>query len=198
MMKEAMLDLPGPLSRLAVDNQDRLPIALVAGDDSAATAVLAQHVTAAGTWALPSGRRASAPVYAVPGAAGTPLIEGPLQVAGPHWEFEWGRHWLRALTAALGETVPEGSDPYDVLREAGKTRTGVFVACGLEAFIGTASDEAVDTMIRVLLLDTTDHLRAIPDRPFGLLVFARRDTVRWAVPQNSAQLLDRYCEYALD
>lgn len=196
MTKEAMLDLPGPLSRLAIDNQDRLPVALVVGNDSAALAALAQHVIAAGAWALSSGRHA--PVYAVPGAAGAPLIEGPLQTAGPHWEIEWGRHWLRVLTAALEEPVPEGSDPYNVLREAGKTQTGVFVVDGLEAFIGTASDEAVDTMIRVLLLDTTDHLRAIPDRPFGLLIFIRRDTVRWAVPQNSGQLLDRYREYALD
>lgn len=170
---------------------------LVSGEQTGATA-LAGQVAAASTWTPPSRPDAAAPVYASPGTAAAPFLQEQLQAPDPHWDYTWGRHWLRTFVADLSETVPDGTDPFDVLQEIGKSRTGLFVVDGLEAFIGTASDDAVQTMIRVLLLDTADHLRSIPDRPFGLLVFVRRETVRWAVQQNSAQLLNRYCDYDLD
>lgn len=98
----------------------------------------------------------------------------------------------RRRGGASGRTESE-----EALTELGKRAKAVFVIDGLEDLLQSLDAEVKSTALRVLLIDVLAWLRSLRGRPFGLMVFVRRDLVTWAVRQNSGQLLGRYDRYAL-
>ena len=110
----------------------------------------------------------------------------------------WRRLWLECLMMAAGLSLPEdGSGVEAALAELGRRTKAVFVIDGLEDLMQSLDSEAKRTALRVLLVDVLTWLRSLRGRPLGLVVFVRQDLVRWAVRQNSGQLLARYESFAL-
>lgn len=112
-------------------------------------------------------------------------------------ELAWRSLWLECLAVAAGVEPADGRSPEEALTELGKRAKAVFVIDGLEDLLQSLDAEVKSTALRVLLIDVLAWLRSLRGRPFGLMVFVRRDLVTWAVRQNSGQLLGRYDRYAL-
>ncbi|MET7359947.1 AAA family ATPase [Streptomyces sp. NPDC005562] len=112
-------------------------------------------------------------------------------------ELAWRSLWLECLAVAAGVEPSDGRSPEEALAELGKRAKAVFVIDGLEDLLQSLDVEVKSTALRVLLIDVLGWLRSLRGRPFGLVVFVRRDLVTWAVRQNSGQLLGRYDRYAL-
>lgn len=189
-------ELPGPLARLAVDNQTRLPVALIASEDRISKSTLVQHLLDAGSWTVPGHASAPVPVAAFPGTAGAAVIQAALDGPGPHWDYEWDRTWMKAIAADFGDQLPDPADMTRSLRAVSSMGPVLFVVDGLDVFTGER--EGVQCMARSLFTFVLNALQSDAERRVGMLVFEDRATIRWAVPQNSPQLLNRYCEYALD
>lgn len=113
-------------------------------------------------------------------------------------ELAWRSLWLECLAAAAGVEPTDGRSPEEALAELGKRAKAVFVIDGLEDLLQSLDVEVKSTALRVLLIDVLGWLRSLRGRPFGLVVFVRRDLVTWAVRQNSGQLLGRYDRFALN
>ncbi|MEU2628658.1 AAA family ATPase [Kitasatospora sp. NPDC007106] len=112
-------------------------------------------------------------------------------------ELGWRSLWLECLAMACGLESSEHQRPEEALIDLGRRAKAVFVIDGLEDLLQNLDSETKRTALRVLLIDVLGWLRSLRGRPFGLVVFVRRDLVTGAVRQNSAQLLGRYDHYAL-
>ncbi|MFD3998749.1 KGGVGR-motif variant AAA ATPase [Streptomyces sp. NPDC058583] len=112
-------------------------------------------------------------------------------------ELGWRSLWLECLAMACGLEVSEQRTSEEALIELGRRAKAVFVIDGLEDLMQNLDSDTKRTALRVLLIDVLGWLRSLRGRPFGLVVFVRRDLVTGAVRQNSAQLLGRYDHYAL-
>ena len=112
-------------------------------------------------------------------------------------DSDWRRIWLSCLAGAAGLTF----DPYGAegeLADIARVKQAVFVIDGLEdLFRNFATDERQQQALRVLLTSVPDWFRSLRGRPLGLVIFVRRDLVRKAISQNSAQFLARYQSYQL-
>lgn len=112
-------------------------------------------------------------------------------------ELGWRSLWLECLAMACGLEVSEQRTSEEALIDLGRRAKAVFVIDGLEDLMQNLDSDTKRTALRVLLIDVLGWLRSLRGRPFGLVVFVRRDLVTGAVRQNSAQLLGRYDHYAL-
>ncbi|MFI8915052.1 hypothetical protein ACIGW4_25975 [Streptomyces sp. NPDC053513] len=112
-------------------------------------------------------------------------------------ELGWRSLWLECLAMACGLEVSEQRTSEEALIELGRRAKAVFVIDGLEDLMQNLDSDTKRTALRVLLIDVLGWLRSLRGRPFGLVVFVRRDLVTGAVRQNSGQLLGRYDHYAL-
>jgi cellulose biosynthesis protein BcsQ len=119
-----------------------------------------------------------------------------LSTIDPSDELAWRKLWLDCLAMAGGAPHAEGNAEA-ALTELSKRTRAVFVMDGLEDLLQSLDSEAKRTALRVLLIDVLAWLRSLRGRPFGLVIFVRRDLVKRAVRQNSEQLLARYEPYAL-
>ncbi|MER8037824.1 KGGVGR-motif variant AAA ATPase [Streptomyces hydrogenans] len=116
---------------------------------------------------------------------------------GGHEELGWRSLWLECLAMACGLEVSEQRTPEEALIDLGRKAKAVFVVDGLEDLLQNLDSDTKRTALRVLLIDVLGWLRSLRGRPFGLVVFVRRDLVTGAVRQNSGQLLGRFDHYAL-
>ncbi|WP_329490234.1 AAA family ATPase [Kitasatospora sp. NBC_01246] len=112
-------------------------------------------------------------------------------------ELGWRSLWLECLAVSCGLEVSDGTTPEEALISLGRRARAVFVIDGLEDLLQNLDSDAKRTALRVLLIDVLGWLRSLRGRPFGLVVFVRRDLVTGAVRQNSGQLLGRFSHYAL-
>lgn len=112
---------------------------------------------------------------------------------------EWRGLWLMCLARAAGLAADIGTaEDTLVAAVAQYDRPRIFLIDGLEDLLQDVATDAVQQKaLRVLLTDTLDWLRSLRGRPLGLIIFVRRDLVKAAVPQNSAQFLARYKDYEL-
>lgn len=189
-----------PLLRaLASAGSGRLPVALVAGGPGAGKTALTEYLTASRTWEAATGLAAASatPVHVMPGNASAAVLQAALAAKAPEHDHVWFTHWLRAFAVELGGPDTAETDPIEAMKGFGRSAHGVFVVDGLEAFRGSADDQTVQTMIHVLLLRCTDYFSYYPRRPFGLIILARPETVRWAAGAYSDQLLEQYRSFAL-
>ncbi|MFF7815926.1 KGGVGR-motif variant AAA ATPase [Streptomyces sp. NPDC007945] len=107
----------------------------------------------------------------------------------------WRDVWLRCMAMAIaGPTLPKNAE--EVLSER-SMKPALFVFDGLEDVFQELDSEAKRIALRALFIEVPDWLRTFRSRPFGAVIFVRRDLVRWAVRQNLGQYLDRYEPYAL-
>lgn len=114
-------------------------------------------------------------------------------------ELEWRRVWLTTLAMSLGLSGAAPDTAEDLLtRYVAGGGEAVFVIDGLEELFSDFATNAVhQRALSVLLTRVNDWLRALRGRPLGLVTFIRRDLVRSAVPQNTAQFFSRYKAYEL-
>jgi len=111
---------------------------------------------------------------------------------------EWRQLWVWGLARSVGLDVPIAEAEAALVDEAKLGSRWVFVMDGLEDRLqNIATDVQQQRALRVLLTDCLDWVRSIRTQPYGLVVFVRRDLVRAALPQNSAQFLSRYSKYEL-
>lgn len=121
-------------------------------------------------------------------------IKHGIQSLHPSDELGWRHLWLQCIASAAGVDT---EDAENALVELGKQHRAVFVIDGLEDLLRSLDLDAQRTALRVLVTDVLDWLRSLRGKPFGLIVFVRKDLVNKAVPQNSEQLLNRYKACAL-
>lgn len=113
-------------------------------------------------------------------------------------EREWRKVWLWTFARAVGLQSTVDSVEDVLLQAAAAGKRYVFVLDGLEDILqNVGSDVAQQRALRVLLLDSLDWLRSIHGRPYGAVVFVRRDLVRSSFRQNSEQFLSRYKAFEL-
>ncbi|MEV8322681.1 AAA family ATPase [Kitasatospora sp. NPDC056731] len=124
-------------------------------------------------------------------------VKAGLGRLGGQDELGWRSLWLECMAMACGLEASERRTPEEALIDLGRRAKAVFVIDGLEDLLQNLDSDAKRTALRVLLIDVLGWLRSLRGRPFGLVVFVRRDLVTGAVRQNSAQLLGRYDHYAL-
>ncbi|MER6197717.1 AAA family ATPase [Streptomyces sp. NPDC001586] len=124
-------------------------------------------------------------------------LKAGLGTLGGKDELGWRSLWLECLAMACGLDVSEQRTSEEALIELGRRAKAVFVIDGLEDLMQNLDSDTKRTALRVLLIDVLGWLRSLRGRPFGLVVFVRRDLVTGAVRQNSGQLLGRYDHYAL-
>ncbi|MFD6966801.1 KGGVGR-motif variant AAA ATPase [Streptomyces sp. NPDC059979] len=124
-------------------------------------------------------------------------LKAGLGKLGGQEELGWRSLWLECLAMACGLEVSEQRTSEEALINLGRRAKAVFVIDGLEDLLQNLDSETKRTALRVLLIDVLGWLRSLRGRPFGLVVFVRRDLVTGAVRQNSGQLLGRFDHYAL-
>lgn len=114
-------------------------------------------------------------------------------------EVAWRRIWLTALAMSIGLPDAGPDTAEDLLtRYVSGGGEAVFVIDGLEElFQEFDSNRAQRRALNILLTTVTDWLRTLRGQPLGLVTFIRRDLVFSALPQNTAQFLDRYKAYEL-
>lgn len=112
-------------------------------------------------------------------------------------ERQWRQLWMTCLARSVGADADIESAEERLL-EMSRSGHRIFLVDGLEDVLQDIyMDRTQQRALRVLLTDTLDWLRSVRGRPFGLIVFVRRDLVQAALPQNSAQFLARYGKYEL-
>lgn len=111
---------------------------------------------------------------------------------------ERAKIWLNAIAWSCGfeaGSTLAGEGLVKELRE--KRRSIVAVIEGVEELYVDPFQGTTPAWLRSLLVDLPQRLRGEPSRPIGLIVFARRDSVDAAVPQNSNQFRSLYQSFAL-
>ncbi|WP_051950653.1 KGGVGR-motif variant AAA ATPase [Actinacidiphila yeochonensis] len=113
-------------------------------------------------------------------------------------DIGWRRVWLACLARAAGLVGTTTQDADRVVTALARAKQAVFVIDGLEdLFQEFSTDPRQQRALRALLTGCPEWLRSLRGRPLGLVVFVRRDLVLAAVPQNTAQFLERHRAYEL-
>ncbi|MCX5519772.1 hypothetical protein OSH10_15115 [Kaistia defluvii] len=113
-------------------------------------------------------------------------------------EQERATVWLNSIAWAagfdVGNTTAGERFPKE-LRDRGQNL--LVVIEGIEELYKDPFSGNTPLWLRSLLVDLPQRVRAEPGRPIGLIIFARRDSVDAAVPQNSDQFRRAYQSFAL-
>lgn len=110
----------------------------------------------------------------------------------------WVDRWLDVIAWSCGFEVGKvnaGERFLEHLRA--QQRSVVAVVEGLEELYESATTEGVPEMMRALLIELPQRLRAERGRPIGCIVYVRRDTVEAAIHQNIEQYRREYAPFAL-
>lgn len=116
-------------------------------------------------------------------------------------EPQWTDFWFQQIAQLVGY----GYDCQDRIRLSAidqylkaKSIKIVLLLDGLEGiFTDIASDTRQQTALQALIDNLVNKLAEISQPNLGLIIFLRRDFVRHAIKQNSAQFEDRYRAYDL-
>ena len=113
-------------------------------------------------------------------------------------ETERATIWLNAIAWSAGFDVGDvtaGERLPKTLRLAGEHI--LVVIEGIEELYTDPFSGRTPQWLRSLLVDLPQRIRGEPGRPIGLVIFARRDSVDAAVPQNSDQFRRTYQSFSL-
>lgn len=106
--------------------------------------------------------------------------------------------WLDAIAWSVGfecDMEGAGSRLIEGLRKSGRSLLAVVE--GIEELYTDPFAPDAQAAFRSLIVDLPQRLRGEPGRPIGLCVFARRDSVASAVPQNLDQFRRTYKDFEL-
>lgn len=214
----------GSLSRLVAAHRTQAPIQVVVGSKGSGKTFTYRLMCAERTWSEFGGRLGDGSVHLaspiVPVLKPRSLNPGDITsgvvdqlpsrllaisdliaeaVEDEPSEVVWRRLWLTTLAMSIGLPNAGPDTAEDLLTKyAGGGGEAVFVIDGLEElFQEFDQSPAQRRALNVLLTTVTDWLRALRGQPLGLVIFVRRDLVFSALPQNTAQFLDRYRAYEL-
>ncbi len=114
-------------------------------------------------------------------------------------EGQWRECWLDVMAWGVGfqpKQAGAGRELADHLFQ--EKQQLIVVIDGLEdLFQNFDNDENQQKALRALLQEVPEWLGQQPGRPWGIIIFVRRDIVLAAVRQNAAQMMARYQPYAL-
>jgi cellulose biosynthesis protein BcsQ len=120
------------------------------------------------------------------------------QIGANHGEQRWIELWLDLVAWSSGfrPRIPGAGDEFiQFLRHNGQHAVALLE--GLEELYTSVEDVGVRTAMRAALVGLPQRLRSESRRPLGVIVFARRDTVKTAVTQNLDQYRREYGPFAL-
>lgn len=120
------------------------------------------------------------------------------QVGQQHSEREWVEIWLDVIAWSAGYRSGEhlvGGAFIAELRAKGVALVALLE--GLEELYTSVSEVGVEAAMRAALVSLPQRLRSETQRPLGVLVFARRDTVESAIKQNLDQFRREFAPFAL-
>ncbi|MFD8823635.1 KGGVGR-motif variant AAA ATPase [Streptomyces sp. NPDC059605] len=111
----------------------------------------------------------------------------------------WRSTWLQCMAVAADGPGALEANAEEVLLHRNLSKPVLFVFDGLEDFFqDLESDAQAKRMaLRTLFTDVPDWFRMMRSRRLGLVIFARKDLVRYSLRQNVGQFLDRYDPYEL-
>ncbi len=114
-------------------------------------------------------------------------------------EGQWRECWLDVMAWGVGfqpKQAGAGRELADHLFQ--EKQQLIVVIDGLEdLFQNFDNDENQQKALRALLQEVPEWLGQQPGRPWGIIIFVRRDIVLAAVRQNAAQMMALYQPYAL-
>ena len=119
----------------------------------------------------------------------------------PNVDEIWWRHkWFEIFAKTLGTEIlgfnTAGSLLINFLKKSAKQL--IIVIDGLEDLFPNISDNIPQQIaLRALVQGIPAYLREVPENPLGIVVFARADLARSAVPQNYGQFSKLYEAFAL-
>jgi MinD-like ATPase involved in chromosome partitioning or flagellar assembly len=106
--------------------------------------------------------------------------------------------WLDAIAWSIGFEVNKDGAGERLLKFLEKSNQRILALVeGIEELYSDPFTGKTPSILRSLLVDLPLRLRGEPGRPLGLVVFARRDSVDAAVPQNKAQFRITYKDFEL-
>lgn len=112
-------------------------------------------------------------------------------------DADWRKIWLWCAARAAGIDASPASVE-SVLADLPAGASCVFLFDGLEdLFLDISTNRHQQRALRVLITDTIEWLRSLRNSAIGVVVFARRDLVQVALPQNVGQFFSRYQNYEL-
>jgi MinD-like ATPase involved in chromosome partitioning or flagellar assembly len=113
-------------------------------------------------------------------------------------DIAWRRVWLCCLALSLGlECEPETAESTLTAHATTGARV-IFAVDGLEELFREFDQNSREQRaLYALLTLVADWLRSLRGRPFGLVVFVRRDLVARSIGQNVEQFYARYRRYEL-
>ena len=126
-------------------------------------------------------------------------LEDRISCAGKNigWsEGDWRAYWVSELAIALGieqETTLSGINAY--LKSIGKKI--IFLFDGIEDAFRDIENSKTEQYAVSALLSLPDRLGELRDPAVGVVIFVRRDYVRYAIRQNRAQFENLYKSYDL-
>lgn len=114
-------------------------------------------------------------------------------------ETEWTRFWINKIAESLGMSDQENfslSDIDSYLKE--KLLRVIFLFDGLEdIFPNISSEEKQQIALKALISNLLNKLSEIRQSNLGIIIFLRRDFVRYTITQNASQFESRYRSYDL-
>lgn len=113
--------------------------------------------------------------------------------------WEWRSFWVDSIAWSLGLNPGEPGMAVKLIKHLRKKKVSLIVIVdGLEEnFQKFSSEESQQTALTALLQEVPEWLRTQFETPLGLIVFVREDMVKYAIPQNRTQFLERYKKYIL-
>jgi len=123
-------------------------------------------------------------------------------IQGQDWsEPEWTKFWISQMAKAIGVNLEtNNSNILDSLNNELKNKglRIIFLFDGLEDIFPTiASDEKEKTALKALIDDLPKKLSEIRQSNIGVIIFLRRDFLRYTITQNLKQFESLYSSYDL-
>lgn len=116
-------------------------------------------------------------------------------------EASWRKEWYQYILNILNKPFSKDSDLRQLLKQclAEQKQKITFLMDGLEdLFSGWLAQNAPITPLRILLVELISDIYEWSNGNIGFLIFIRKDIVRRAISQNSAQFIAKYRAYELD
>lgn len=116
-------------------------------------------------------------------------------------EASWRKKWYQYILLILNTSFSDNTDLRQLLKQtlAGQTKKITFLMDGLEdLFAGWLAQDIPITPLRILLVELISDIYEWSNGNIGFLIFIRKDIIRRAILQNSAQFIAKYRSYELD